>query len=54
MESILTVPSGALAEVLAPVGTLFSDTWVLIAIAIGIPLAFYILNKVVGLLRFGS
>jgi len=31
-------------------GGLFSDLWVLIAIAIGVPLAFYIIKKIIGLL----
>jgi len=31
-------------------GGLFSDLWVLIAIAIGVPLAFYIIRKVISII----
>jgi hypothetical protein len=30
---------------------LFTDTWVLIALAVGIPLAFYVIKRVIGLVR---
>jgi hypothetical protein len=51
MESILEVPTGSVATIMAPLGVLFTDLWMLIAIAIGIPLAFYIIYKVVALVR---
>lgn len=51
MDSILEVPSGALADVMEPLGTLFTDSWTLIALAIGIPVAFYVLGKIVALVR---
>jgi hypothetical protein len=49
MGSILTIPASGTADLLAYVGTLFSDVWVLVALAIGIPLAFYIISRVIGL-----
>ena len=51
MDSILEVPSGALAQIMQPLGTLFADTWELIALAIGIPVSFYVIGKVVALVR---
>lgn len=51
MDSILEVPTGALADVMEPLGTLFTDTWTLIALAIGIPVAFYVISKIVSLVR---
>jgi len=47
--SIITVPATATVDLLAFAGGLFTDTWPLIALAIGIPLAFYIIKRVIGL-----
>lgn len=49
--SFLTLPAGAVAELLGYVGGLFTDLWAIIALAIGVPLAFYIIGKVVSLVR---
>jgi len=54
MDSILEVPSGALAQIMQPLGTLFADTWVLIAIAIGIPVSFYVIRRVIAIVRGGA
>ena len=43
--SILTV--GSAGDLFAAVGTLVNDLWVLLAIAIGVPLAFYIIRQVI-------
>ena len=51
MDSILEVPTGAVANVMEPLGTLFTDTWVLIALAIGLPVAFYVISRLVALVR---
>jgi len=40
MTPIITLPTTALADVTAFAGQLFTDTWVLITLAIGLPLAF--------------
>lgn len=47
----ITLPSTALADVTGYAGALFTDLWVVIALAIGLPLAFYIIRKVIGLVR---
>jgi len=51
MLSIITIPTTATQELLAYTGELFTDTWQLVALAIGIPLAFYIISRVIGLFR---
>ena len=50
-STMITLPVDAVEVLLAHVGTLFTDLWALIALAIGIPLAFYIIGKVVSLVR---
>jgi hypothetical protein len=54
MPTILTIPASGTADLLAYVGGLFTDTWVLIALAIGIPLAFYVISRVIGLFSHRS
>jgi len=54
MLSFITVPETALADVMEATGTLFTDAWALIAIAIGIPVAFYVIRRVVALVRGGA
>lgn len=49
--SFLTLPTGAITDLLGYVGGLFTDLWAIIALAIGVPLAFYIIGKVVSLVR---
>lgn len=53
MFQVITLPSNAATSTLAYAGTLFSDLWALIALAIGIPLAFYIIRSAIGLLPKG-
>jgi hypothetical protein len=49
MDPILTVTSTAAASILSYAGQLFTDTWLLIALAVGLPVGFYIINKVIGI-----
>ena len=51
MDSILTVVSGGAGDIMAFTGDLFTDLWVVIALVIGIPLAFYVIRKVIGMVR---
>jgi hypothetical protein len=51
MFSIITIPATATQDLLAYTGELFNDTWQLVSLAIGIPLAFYIISRVIGLFR---
>jgi len=51
MDSIITTTSGSVATLMSYTTALFSDFWVLIALVIGIPLAFYVIRKIVSLVR---
>ena len=53
MFSIITMPLEASTDLLANVGVLFSDLWIVIALAIGIPLAFYVIRRVIALVPKG-
>jgi len=53
MLSIITLTSDNITTMLANVGTLFTDLWLLIAVAIGIPLAFYVIKRAVALIPKG-
>lgn len=53
MLSIITLPSASSTELTAQIGTLFTDLWVMIALAIGVPLAFYVIRKVIALVPKG-
>jgi hypothetical protein len=50
MFSYITLPTTAAADVLEATGTLSADLWVLIALAIGVPLAFYVIRGMIGLM----
>ena len=50
MFSYITLPTSAPTDLFASAGTLVVDLWVLIAVAIGVPLAFYIIKRVIGLM----
>jgi hypothetical protein len=54
MDPIITLGATAVADVVAFAGTMFTDLWGLIALAIGIPLAFYIIGRVISLVRTRS
>ena len=47
----ITIPETATADLLDYAGALFTDLWVVIALVIGIPLAFYVIRKTIGLVR---
>ena len=47
----ITVPASATEDLLAFAGGLTTDLWELIALAIGVPLAFYIIARIIGLVR---
>jgi len=53
VESIITLPATALADVVEASGVLFTDLWVLIGIAVGLPLAFYVIRRVIALVPKG-
>lgn len=51
MLTLITLPADFIATTTAYIGDLFTDTYVLIALAIGLPLAFWFVRRVIGLVR---
>ena len=48
---MITLPSTAQTDLFASVGTLVGDLWVWIAMCIGIPLAFVIIERLISMAR---
>ena len=46
---MFTLPETAIADITAEVGGIFTDSWELLALIVGIPLGFYIIKKIIGL-----
>ncbi|MCK9393857.1 hypothetical protein M0Q03_03575 [bacterium] len=46
---MFTLPTTAIADITAEVGGIFTDSWQVVALVVGIPLGFYIIKKVIGL-----
>lgn len=53
MFSYITLPTSSSTDIFASVGYLVGDLWVLLAIAMGVPLAFYIIRRVIALMPKG-
>jgi hypothetical protein len=49
VSSLYSLPMASTSDMLASVGTLFTDLWVIIATACGIPLGFFVIKRVIGL-----
>ena len=49
--TFVTLPETALADVSQYVGQAFTSLWVLIALVIGLPIAFWVIRKVVSLVH---
>lgn len=47
---LINLPSTAVADLTGNASQILTDVWVLVALAIGIPLGFYIIRKVVALI----
>jgi len=52
MFAVITLPANFVASSTAYVGGLFTDLNPLILIAVGLPLAFWVIRSVIGLARF--
>lgn len=48
---MFTLPITAAADLTAYIGDVVTDGWVLISIAIGVPLAFYVVRRLIGLAK---
>jgi len=53
MMTYITIPSSTPSDLLAYAGSLFTDLWLVIAVAIGVPLAFYVIRQIIGLVPKG-
>jgi hypothetical protein len=53
MLSLVTLPATAVASTTEYITTILTDLWVVVAIAIGIPLAFYVIKKIIALMPKG-
>jgi len=53
MLSIITLPVDFVATTTAYVGALWTDVSPLIYLAVGLPLGFWVIRKVIGLARIG-
>jgi hypothetical protein len=51
MLALITLPGDFLASTTAYVGSVFTDLWTLVALIIGLPLAFWAIRKVISLVR---
>lgn len=51
MDPILTFASSGVASILTYAGGLFEDFTLVIVLAIGLPLGFWVIRKVIGLVR---
>ena len=47
---IVILPETAVADLTGNASQIMSDVWVLVAVAIGIPMGFYIIRKVIALI----
>lgn len=48
---MFTIPADGLSDITGYLTTLVTDIWPLIALVIGIPLAFFIINKVISTVK---
>lgn len=49
-DPLITLPTTAIADLTANASEIMTDVWVLVALAIGLPMGFYIIRKVVALI----
>jgi hypothetical protein len=50
---MFTLPETAGADLVGYIGDVMTDGWVFIALAVGIPLAFYVIRKLIALVPKG-
>jgi len=48
---MFTLPVTAAEDLVGYIGDVVTDGWVFIALAVGIPLAFYVVRSLIGLVR---
>jgi hypothetical protein len=52
--AVITIPTSTPTDMLAYAGTLFSDLYLVVVLAVGIPLAFYVIRRVIALVPKGT
>jgi divalent metal cation (Fe/Co/Zn/Cd) transporter len=53
MLTWITIPTASSTDLFASVGVFVGDLWPLLAVAMGVPLAFYIIKQVIALVPKG-
>jgi len=53
MLTVVTLPGSVVTDLTAYIGYLVTDMWLLIALAIGIPLGFYVIRRLIALIPKG-
>lgn len=51
MLSIITLPANFITDTTAYIGETFTDLYLVVALVIGLPLAFWVIKKIIGLVR---
>jgi len=51
MFTYITIPANMPADMLAYAGTLFTDLSLIVVLAVGLPLGFWVIRKVISLVR---
>ena len=46
---IIEIPTGGIPEIITYLGTLITDLWPVIALVVGVPFAFFVINKVISM-----
>jgi len=54
MFSLVTLPATAVASTTEYISTFVTDLWVVIALAIGVPLSFYVIKKIIAFVPKGK
>jgi len=52
--TLFTLPDGAIASTTAYIGELVVDAWPFVALAVGVPLGFYVIRRFIGLVPKGK
>jgi len=54
MFTFITIPTSTPTDLMAYAGGLLGDLWLIVVLAIGIPLAFYVIRRVIALVPKGK
>lgn len=51
MITLITLPEDFIATTTAYIGSLFTDIWIVVALVVGLPLGFWVVRRIIGLVR---